>query len=86
MIDVQRLRRWLEKRTSETEIPDIVPLIVFVREGVELDVAKTPVPVLRQKQLKKTVRQIEKQCQQPLDETSLYELERAMLGDKIDEL
>jgi hypothetical protein len=70
----------------EEQIPDIVPFIVFVRDGAELDVAETSVPVLRHKQLKKAVRQIDKECKQPLDEEALYTIEQAMLGDKIDQL
>jgi hypothetical protein len=86
LYDVERLRRWLAKRTPEQEIPEITPFIVFVRDGAELDVAETEVPVLRHKQLKRIIRLIDKECAQPLDHDALYEIEQAMLGDKIDEL
>jgi hypothetical protein len=86
LYDVQRLRSWLAQRMPEEEIPEIYPFIVFVREGVELDIADTPVPVLRAKQLKSRIRQIDKECTEPLDEETLYEIERAMLGDRIDRL
>jgi hypothetical protein len=84
--DVDRFRRWLAKRMPEDRVPEITPLIVFVREGAELDVAETEVPVLSYKRLKRTIRQIDKERQEPLDENELYEIERAMLGDRIDEL
>ena len=86
MYDVQRLRGWLAKRLPEEKIPEIVPFAVFVRDGVSLDVAETPIPVLRYKQLKSHIRRIDKECSSPLEEDDLYEIERAMLGDKIDDL
>jgi hypothetical protein len=84
--DVDRFRRWLAKQMPEERVPEITPLIVFVREGAELDVAETEVPVLSYKRLKRTIRRIDKERQEPLDENELYEIERAMLGDRIDEL
>jgi hypothetical protein len=86
LYDVQRFRDWLAKRLSEEKIPEIVPFIVFVRDRVELDVAETAVPVLRYKQLRSQIRRIDKECMQPLDDDTLYAIERAMLGDRIDEL
>ena len=86
LYDVERLRRWLAKRTPEQQIPEIIPFIVFVRDGAELDIAETEVPVLRHKQLKRIIRQIDKECTHLLDEDALYEIEQVMLGDKIDEL
>ncbi len=84
--DAQRFRRWLEKRLGDTPVPEITPLIVFVRDGAELEVPEMAVPVLLQKQLKGWIRRADKGCQDPLDVDTLYELERAMLGDKVDEL
>jgi hypothetical protein len=84
--DVQKLRRWLAKRMPEDEIPQITPFIVFVRDDIDLDAAETSIPVLRHKQLKNRVRQVDKECDEPLDEDALYDVERAMFGDKIDEL
>ena len=86
MYDVQRLRGWLTKRLPEDKIPEIVPFTVFVRDGVSLDVAETPIPVLRYKQLKSYIRRIDKECSSPLQEDDLYEIEQAMLGSKVDDL
>jgi hypothetical protein len=86
LYDAERLRRWLMKRLPEGQVPDIIPLAVFVRDGIELDLAETEIPVLTYKQLKRTVRRMDKECQQPLAEDVLYEIERAMLGDRIDTL
>jgi hypothetical protein len=84
--DVQRFRRWLSKRMPENQIPEIRPFAVFVRDGVELELEETPIPVLRYKQLKSHIRRFDKECREPLDEGVLYNIERAMLGDRIDEL
>jgi hypothetical protein len=86
MVDVQRFQAWLSKRMPPDEIPEVTPVIVFVRDGVELDLAETPIPVLRYKQLKGHVRRIGKESAAPLDDDLLYAIERAILGDKIDEL
>ena len=86
LYDVDRFRQWLAKRMPDENIPDIVPYVVFVRDGVELDVAETEVPVLPHKRLKRLIRQVDKECAQPLSEEARYEIERAMLGDRIDEL
>lgn len=84
--DSERLHKLLAARLPEEKIPEIRPFIVFVREGVELDVAETPVPVLLAKQLKGAVRRVDRECTDPLRETELYGIERALLGSKIDEL
>lgn len=84
--DQQRFRKWLEQRLPEEKVPAIAPFIVFVRDGAKLDVADTEVPVLSYKKLKKAIRQVSKECTKPLDESALYEVERAMLGSRIDEL
>jgi hypothetical protein len=84
--DAERFRNWLAKRVPESEIPAISPFVVFVRDGVELDVVETDVPVLAHKQLKRVVRQIDKACVDRLDEDALYEIEHAMLGDRIPDL
>jgi hypothetical protein len=86
LYDVDRFRRWLARRMPEDQIPEITPLIVFVRDGAELDLAETEVPVLPYKRLKRVIRQIDKERAEPLDEDRLYDLEQAMLGDRIDEL
>jgi hypothetical protein len=86
LFDAQRFRRWLAKRLPEERMPEIQPLIVFVRDEVELDLAETEVPVLHHKLLKRTLRKIDKECKQPLDLDTLYGLERAMLGDRVDTL
>jgi hypothetical protein len=86
LFDVDRFRRWLAKRMPEDRIPEITPLIVFVRDGVELDLAETQVPVLPYKRLKRTVRQIDKEREERLDEDVLYDVEQAMLGDRIEDL
>ncbi len=84
--DVERFRRWLAKRMPEDKIPSISPLVIFVRDGAQLDIAETKVPVLLYKRLKRTLRQIDKECREPLNEDALYDIEQAMLGDRIDEL
>jgi hypothetical protein len=84
--DAQRFGRWLSKRMPEGQIPEIKPYIVFVRDDVELDVADTEVPVLHYKRLKRTFRQLDKECAEPLDNDTLYDLEQAMLGDRVDTL
>ena len=84
--DVQRFRRWLAQRYPDDKIPEIVPFIVFVRDGVELNVADTEVPVLRSKQLKAAMRRIDRESKEVVGEQDLYEIERAMLGSRIDEL
>ena len=86
LYDVQRLQRLLAKQLPEDQIPEITPLIVFVRDGAELDLAETEVPVLPYKRLKRVIRQIDKERREPLDQDALYDIERAMLGDRIDEL
>jgi hypothetical protein len=86
VLDVQRFRRWLTKRMPEEQIPEITPYIVFVRDEVELDVVETEVPVLHYKRLKRTVRQLDKERTKPLDNGTLYALEQAMLGDRVDTL
>jgi hypothetical protein len=83
--DAERLRRWLAKRMEE-EAPEVTPLVVFVREGVELEAPEMRVPVLTQKQLKAWVRRADKECRSPLDDDALFRVERAMLGSRIDEL
>jgi hypothetical protein len=85
-VDVQRFRHWLAKRVPEEQIPEITPYIVFVRDSVELDVVETVVPVLHYKRLKRTIRQLDKECTEPLDNDTLYSLEQAMLGDRVDTL
>ena len=52
----------------------------------EEGIPETPVPVLQAKQLKGTVRRVDRDRADPLQEDELYEVERAMLGPKIDEL
>jgi hypothetical protein len=86
LYDADRFRRWLAKRMPEDEMPDMSPLIVFVRDGAELDIAETEVPVLPYKRLKKVIRQIDKERAESLDEDALYHIEQAMLGDRIDDL
>jgi hypothetical protein len=86
LYDEKRFRNWLAARMPEEGIPEIASFIVFVRDGAELDVAETPVPVLQAKQLKGTVRRVDRDRADPLQEDELYEVERAMLGPKIDEL
>jgi hypothetical protein len=86
LYDVQRFRRWLAKRMPEEHIPEITPYIVFVREEAELDLAETEVPVLSYKRLKRTLRQLDKECAEPLDNDTLYALEQTMLGDRVDTL
>jgi hypothetical protein len=85
-LDVVRFRRWLSKRMPDEQIPEIRPYIVFVRDEVELDVVETEVPVLHYKRLKRTIRQLDKDCIEPLDNDTLYELEQAMLGDRVNTL
>jgi hypothetical protein len=82
----ERLRKLLAARLPQDKMPEIHPFIVFVREGIELDVAETPVPVLLAKQLKGAVRRVDRECIDPLREAELYEIERALLGNKVDEL
>jgi hypothetical protein len=84
--EVERFRRWLSKRMPEDQIPEITPYIVFVRDEVELEVAETEIPVLHYRHLKRTIRQLDKECDEPLDIDTLYELEHAMLGDRVDTL
>jgi len=86
LFDVARLQRWLAKRMPEEEIPEITPYIVFIRDGAELDVAETEVPVLPYKLLKRTIRQLDKERGDLLDNDRLYELEQAMLGDRVNAL
>ncbi len=86
LYDVQRFRRWLGKRIPEPDIPEIVPVVVFVRENVELDLAETFVPVIAAGKLKRTIRGLLKERPEALSTDRLYDLERAMFGDKIDEL
>lgn len=84
--DQQRFANWLKKRLPENESPPITSVIVFTRDNVQLDVAKTEVPVLDRRQLKGWIRNQLKELPQPLDDDALYGIERAILGDKIDEL
>jgi hypothetical protein len=86
LLDQTRFRRWLEARMPEEDIPEIRSFVVFVREGAELDVAETPVPVLEAKHLKSMVRRIEREGAERLEEDELYEIERTMLGQRIDGL
>ena len=84
--DQQRFRNWLKKRLPENDIPPITPVIVFIRDGVQLDVAETEVPVLDRRQLKGWIRNKFKELSESLDDDALYDIERAILGNKIDEL
>ena len=86
LYDVQRLQQLMGKSLSPERMPEIRPFIVFVRDNVELQVAETEVPVMRHKQLKGILRRLQKECQDPLEEDALYEIERALLGSKVDEL
>jgi hypothetical protein len=86
LYDQARFRQWLAKRMPEDQMPEITPLIVFVRDGAVLDLAETEVPVLPYKRLKRVIRQIDKERAAPLDEDALYRIEQAMLGDRIDDL
>lgn len=86
LYDAQRLEKLMSKSLPPDKMPEIRPLIVFVRDKVELQIAETPVPVVRYKQLKGIVRRLDKECRDPLGEDVLYEIERALLGSKIDEL
>lgn len=83
-MDVLRFRRWLANRMPEDQIPKVMPYIVFVRDEVELDVAETEVPVLHYKRLKRTIRAVDKERAEQLDLDTLYALEQAMLGDRVD--
>jgi hypothetical protein len=85
-VDVQRFRRWLTRRMPEEQVPEITPYIVFVRDDVEMDLVETAVPVLHYKRLKRTIRQLDKENKEPLDNDTLYSLEQAMLGDRVDTL
>lgn len=85
-LDVVRFRSWLAKRMPEDQIPQIMPYIVFIRDKAELVLAETEVPVLTHKLLKRTIRQLDKDCSDPLDNDQLYELEQAMLGDRVNAL
>jgi hypothetical protein len=84
--DADRLRRWLAKRMPDDQIPEITPLVVFVRDEAELNIVDTEVPVLPYKRLKRVLRQMDKERVDPLDEDRLYDIEQAMLGDRIDDL
>jgi hypothetical protein len=84
--DVDRFRRWLTKRLPDADMPEIQPFAVFVRDGVELVLEETPIPVLRYKQLKSYIRKVDKEYRTPIDQSTLYDIERAMLGDRVDEL
>jgi len=86
MYEVQHFRRWLTKRLPEAEIPEIMPIVVFVRENVELELAETSVPVLGGNKLKRALRNLLKERPEVLNTEQLYNIERAMFGDKIDEL
>ncbi|MBN1934293.1 MAG: hypothetical protein JW934_06495 [Anaerolineae bacterium] len=86
LYDAQRFRRWLGKRMPESDIPEIVPIVVFVRENVELDIAETAVPVIAGSKLKRTIRSLLKERPEVLTTDRLYNIEQAMFGDKIDEL
>jgi hypothetical protein len=86
LYDVQRFQRWLGKRMPEDQIPEITAYIVFVRDEVELDLAETEIPVLHYKRLKRTIRQVDKERAEQLDLDTLYDLEQAMLGDRVDAL
>lgn len=84
--DAARLHRWLSVRLAGRELPPIAPFVVFVRDRAELDVVETPIPVVHHKQLKNRIRQFDKECGEPLSTDELYAIERAMVGEKIDEL
>jgi hypothetical protein len=86
LYDVDRFRRWLVKRMPEDEVPEITPLVVFVRDGAELNLVETDVPVLPYKRLKRTIRQFDKERAESLDQETLYGVEQAMLGDQMDDL
>jgi len=86
LYDAQRLQRWLERRLPHHKIPTIDPFVVFVRDNIELAVEETAIPVISHKQLKRLVRQIDKECTDPLDENALYDIEQAALGDRVSDL
>ena len=85
--ELQRFRTWLGKRLEKDKMPEITPVVVFVRPTSELHLEQEPeIPILSAQQLKKEIRNIVKEQPTQMDEDMLYEIERAMLGTKIDEL
>ncbi len=85
--EARRFEAWLRKRIPAEQMPEMIPLVVFVRERARLSLpADMPLPVLPAGQLKRYIRNTIKERREALDEDALYEIERAMVGSKIDEL
>ena len=55
--EVSTLKKYLSKQMDEAEIPEINAVMVFTNEGVEIDAADSPFPVLKVKQIKEFIRQ-----------------------------
>jgi len=58
--EVNAVNRSLKKHLSETDIPNVNPILVFLNEKAELDVDGAPIPTIPVKKLKETVRKAAK--------------------------
>lgn len=57
---VDKLEKFLRQNLSETDLPEIKPLIVFTHKAVELVVTNADIPVMRTNELKTYLRDQEK--------------------------
>jgi hypothetical protein len=55
--EVQTLNKFFVKKTGESVIPEIKPILIFTTDEVELDAGDSPIPAMKLKQLKEFMRQ-----------------------------
>jgi hypothetical protein len=65
--EITSLKTYLLKHMDESEIPEIDVLMVFTNEDVEIDAEGSPIPALKQKQLKDFIRQKAKERKLPAE-------------------
>lgn len=54
---IESVKKYLEKRMDESEIPEIQAALVFTSDQIEIDNTDMPLPALKSKQLKDFIRQ-----------------------------
>jgi hypothetical protein len=59
--DANKLQKFLTKKLTDEELPEIKPLVVFVNQDVELSVNDPVIPVMRSNELKTYLRDHDKQ-------------------------
>jgi hypothetical protein len=74
--DTRAIRKYLAKQMDESEIPEINALLVFTSDDVEIEVADSPIPAMKLKQIKEFFRQ--KAKEKPIRQLQLAAIKAAL--------